>query len=345
MPWGKFDFHQGLNAQTFSNCKLIIRVSILFQSRSNRLSISFVIAAVAAVLLSAFQRQDAMDKAALGRLLFFDPILSSDSSVSCASCHKPEFYFADTSAFSRGVGQGRTVRNTPSVLNMAGRELMFWDGRAHNLEHQSLFPVQDPNEMNLPVQEAIRRLNANAHYTSLFQKVFGNSPDEKSLREAIAAFETSLETAGSRFDLAMNGKAQLSADEKAGQKIFVGKGKCFDCHFGQDFTGDEFRNIGLYDGKKWNDRGRFNVTHDSSDLGKFKVPGLRNVAHTAPYMHNGAFRTLREVIDFYAKPEKVVASAIGTDSLIRGGLPLSEKEKQQLEAFLLTLSSPPLQLK
>jgi cytochrome c peroxidase len=299
------------------------------------------------IFISSFRRgnDEKSEKISLGRQLFFDPILSSDSSVSCGSCHKPELYFADSVAFSRGVGKGRARRNTPSVLNMASREFMFWDGRAVSLEHQTLFPVQDPNEMNLPVSEAVRRLRASEKYQVLFQKIYGKPADEPALREVLAAFESSLETSGSRFDLAMNGKGSLSADEKAGQKIFVGKGKCFDCHFGQDFTGDEFRNIGLYDGKKWIDAGRFEVTKDSADIGKFKVPGLRNVAMTAPYMHNGSFRTLREVIDFYVEPQKFVASAIGTDSLVKGGISLNEKEKQQLEAFMKTLTSPPLLMK
>ena len=313
-----------------------------------RLSRSLILlfSAILVLLLSSFLRKDGeITKVQLGRLLFFDPILSSDSSISCSSCHKPEFYFADTLARSHGVGKGLTKRNTPSVLNMASRELMFWDGRAHSLEHQALFPVQDPNEMNLAIPEAIRRLNASLPYRRYFNQVFKKNPDEQSLRESLAAFQTSLETAGSKFDLAMNDKASLSEEEKAGQRIFVGKGKCFDCHFGQDFTGDEFRNIGLYDGKKWNDKGRFDITGDSADLGKFKVPGLRNVAITAPYMHNGSFKTIREVIDFYVSPEKFVPEAIGTDTLIRKGLSLNEKEKLQLEAFLKTLTSPPLVLK
>jgi len=299
------------------------------------------------IFISSFQRgnDEKSEKISLGRQLFFDPILSSDSSVSCGSCHKPELYFADSVAFSKGVGGGRARRNTPSVLNMASREFMFWDGRAVSLEHQTLFPVQDPDEMNLPVSEAIRRLKASKKYQVLFQKIYGKQADESALREVLAAFESSLETSGSRFDLAMNGKGNLTADEKEGQKIFVGKGKCFDCHFGQDFTGDEFRNIGLFDGKKWTDAGRFEVTKDSADLGKFKVPGLRNVAKTAPYMHNGALRTLREVIDFYVEPQKFVPGAIATDSLVKGGISLNEKEKQQLEAFMKTLTSPPLLMK
>lgn len=286
------------------------------------------------------KKQKPVSKVFLGKQLFFDPILSSDSSVSCASCHKPEYYFADTLPFSHGVGNRFTKRNTPSVLNMASRESLFWDGRANSLEHQSLFPIRDPNEMNLPIPVAIQRLNRSKKYRTWFSMVFQRKPDEKGLTEALAAFEASLETVDSPFDNSANGKGKLTADELAGKKLFVGKAKCFDCHFSPDFTGDEFKNIGLYDGKKWNDRGRFEITGDSEDLGKFKVPGLRNVARTAPYMHNGAFRTLREVIDFYQNPTMVVAEPIGTDSSIAGGIVLTEKEKQQLEAFLHTLTSP-----
>jgi cytochrome c peroxidase len=281
-----------------------------------------------------------IDNVFLGKQLFFDPILSSDSSVSCGSCHKPEFYFADTLDFSRGVGNGRTNRNTPSVLNMASREILFWDGRANSLEHQSLFPIRDANEMNLPIPEAVSRLKKNRKYARWFQEIYHRLPDEKNLADAIAAYEATLETIDSPFDLASNGKGKLTTDEIAGQKLFIGKAKCFDCHFSPDFTGDEFKNIGLYDGKKWNDRGRFDITQDSNDLGKFKVPGLRNVAKTAPYMHNGSMKTLREVIDYYQSPFQVVQNPIGMDSTIRNGISLTEKEKQQLEAFLKTLTCP-----
>jgi cytochrome c peroxidase len=279
-------------------------------------------------------------KVSLGRQLFFDPILSADSSVSCASCHKPEFGFADTLPFSKGVGGKPTKRNTPSVLNMANRDLLFWDGRANSLEHQALFPIRDPGEMNLPIPKAIARLNKSKLYKKAFLQVFGKVPSEKRLGDALAAYEASLETGNSPFDLYMNGKADLDPDAKAGHALFVGKAGCFDCHFSPDFTGDEFKNIGLYNGKEWNDPGRFGITKDPKDLGKFKVPGLRNVARTAPYMHNGAFPTLRAVIDYYASPEAVVSQPIGTDSTIRKGLVLNEKEKQQLEAFLKSLSSP-----
>jgi cytochrome c peroxidase len=279
-----------------------------------------------------------ISKIELGKQLFFDPILSADSSVSCASCHKPEFYFADNVSFSVGIGGKLTKRNTPSVLNMASRDLMFWDGRAQSLEDQVLFPIRDHNEMNMPIHDAIGKLKKSKKYQKWFMEVFGKKPDEKLLSQAVASFEATLETSNSKFDRANKGEIKLTKDELAGKNLFVGKGKCFDCHFSPDFTGDEFKNIGLYDGKKWNDKGRFEVTKDSSDLGKFKVPGLRNVSKTAPYMHNGSFKTLREVIDFYAKPSNFVPDAIGTDSTIVKGLDLSELEKNQLEAFMNALT-------
>lgn len=278
-------------------------------------------------------------KSELGRMLFFDPILSADSSVSCGSCHIPSLFFADSAATSQGIGGKRTKRNTPSVLNMANRDRLFWDGRAGNLRQQVLFPIRDPNEMNLPIPLAIKRLQKSKVYKTYFHLLFQKRPDEKSLAEVIAAYEETLETGNSRFDRYMAGKETFSEDEKAGHQLFVGKAKCFDCHFSPDFTGDEFKNIGLYNGKDWNDPGRFAITKRKEDLGKFKVPGLRNVAYTAPYMHNGRLKTLREVIDFYASPDIVVQDAIGTDPSIKGGISLTEREKNQLEAFLLTLTS------
>lgn len=280
-----------------------------------------------------------VSKDKLGEMLFFDPILSADSSISCATCHKPDFYFADTLALSIGIKGSPTRRNTPSVLNMANRDRMFWDGRAGSLQEQVLFPIRDPNEMNLPIPVAIQRLRRNNKYRALFLSLYGQPPNEKSLSEVIAAYEETLETGNSKFDLYMADKASFTADERAGHSLFVGKAKCFDCHFSPDFTGDEFKNIGLYNGKDWADAGRFEITKKAEDLGMFKVPGLRNVAQTAPYMHNGRFRTLREVIDFYANPALFVENPIGTDSIVSKGLNLNELEKKQLEAFLLTLTS------
>jgi len=276
----------------------------------------------------------------LGRILFFDPILSKDSTISCASCHKPELAFADSITISPGVGGVFGRRNAPSVMNMAFRSIFFYDGRAATMEDQIHFPIEDPLEMNLQMQELIDRLQKNTNYSRWFQDVYQQPPSESLIEKSIAAFERSLETDDSAFDQYMNGdRTKLSESAKRGRKLFISdRTKCFDCHFGPDFTGDEFKNVGLYDEVKYIDKGRFEVTKNPEDLGKFKVPGLRNVAVTAPYMHDGSFKTLREVIDYYDNPSKFVSSPINMDTLLSKPLGLTESEKQDLEAFLMALT-------
>lgn len=276
--------------------------------------------------------------AQLGEMLFNDTILSSDYSISCASCHISQFGFADTAAFSLGVGGKKTTRNSPSVMNVLSRSLFFWDGRAKTLEEQALQPISNPDEMNLPIETAIERLNNNPAYRSYFESIFGAAPNKETLGKAIAAFEKTLETASTHFDRYMYDVDSFTASEKRGHEIFNEKGKCFDCHFGPDFTGDEFKNIGLFNGKNLNDSGRFLITRKKEDIGRFKVPGLRNISATAPYMHNGMFATLREVIDYYDKPNSVVANHKNRDELLSKPLHLTEQEKQDLEAFLNTLT-------
>jgi cytochrome c peroxidase len=199
----------------------------------------------------------------------------------------------DTTAFSTGIGGVLTRRNTPSVLNMKNRPYFFWDGRASTLEMQSLMPIQNPSEMGLPIEEAIERLKNSDEYRKLFRRVFKQDPNRENLAAAFSAYEKTLETVDSKFDDWSNGIGKLSASEENGRQVFISdKAKCFDCHFKEDFTNDDFRNIGLYDGKDLHDIGRYLISNDRGDLGKFKTPGLRNVAVTAPYMHNGMFKTL-----------------------------------------------------
>jgi cytochrome c peroxidase len=276
----------------------------------------------------------------LGKKLFFDKALSLDSSISCASCHKPEYAFADTVAFSKGVGGRLGLRNAPSVMNVASRELMFYDGRALNIEDQVHFPIEDSNEMNLKMEVLLGRLNRDKEYRQMFMNVFGREADADNLAKAIAAFEKSLETSNTPFDDYMSDKPHtLSESAIRGRDLFLSdRSHCFDCHFGPDFTGDEFRNIGLYNGKERNDKGRFEVSRDSSDLGKFRVPGLRNVGVTAPYMHDGSFKTLKDVIEYYSDPLKINPTAINTDSLLLKPLNFTEQEKEDLLSFLLSLS-------
>lgn len=279
-------------------------------------------------------------KAELGEKLFFEKLLSLDTSISCASCHKPEHAFADDRAFSRGVNGKLGKRNTPSVMNMASRGLMFFDGRAKDLADQAHFPVEDGLEMNLPFKVAVARLNEQATYKTWFEQLYGAAPNAENVADAIARFERTLETSNTLFDNYMaNRQPSMSESAIRGRALFLStKSKCFNCHFSPDFTGDEFKNIGLYDGKTYTDVGRFAITKDSTDLGKFKVPGLRNVAMTAPYMHNGQFKTLREVIDYYDNPYLTVANPINIDTAMIKPLNLSETEKQDLENFLLALT-------
>lgn len=278
---------------------------------------------------------------ALGEKLFFDKILSEDFSLSCASCHKPAFAFADTQALSVGVKGNIGERNTPSVMNMAMRDFLFWDGRANTLEAQVVFPIENPKEMNLKFALAVDRIQKNKNYQKLFLDCYKQQPDSILIIKAIAAFERTLETDKTPNDRWLNDiePSGMTAAMQRGRDIFVGdKAKCFDCHFTPDFTADEFRNIGLFNGKELNDSGRYLITKNIEDIGKFKTPGLRNVAVTAPYMHNGMFKTLREVIDFYDNPLAVVPNAIGKDAILPNKLNLTEQEKDDLEAFLNALT-------
>lgn len=293
----------------------------------------------ALLALAAASRQTPLTSEDLGRFLFNDPLLSSDQTVSCASCHLPAFAFSDTSAVSLGVGGQAGTRNTPAITNMSARSAFFWDGRAGSLEAQVLGPIENPVEMNLPLPLALQRLRNSARYRNYFEAIYGRPADSLSLADALASFVRTLETSNTPFDRWMQDQQPgMSASAVRGRKVFMEKGKCFDCHFSPDFTGDEFRNIGLYDGKKWADPGRFAITRDSADLGKFKVPGLRNVAVTAPYMHDGSFRTLREVIDYYDQPDRFAPHGMNRDTLLARPLGLSEAEKVDLEAFLHALT-------
>jgi len=294
---------------------------------------------VIAVMLLAFHSEEPLTRAKLGEQLFFDPVLSGDRTISCASCHKPQFAFADTAAFSSGIHGQLTKRNTPSITNQRGRPSFFWDGRSASLEEQAKQPIIAANEMGLPIEEAVKRLNADSAYVRAFRKLFNSVPTEKNLLNALAAYERTLETANSPYDRYINGDDQAISPEAArGRLLFIGKANCSNCHSGEDFTADRFKNIGLYNGTTLTDAGRFEVTRDSAQLGFFKVPGLRNVAITAPYMHNGMFKTLREVIQYYNNPDAIVHDGIKRDLSLNTPLNLTATEIDELEAFLKTLT-------
>lgn len=293
-------------------------------------------------LLVGFQPDEGSDittKQQLGERLFSDPLLSGDKTISCASCHKPQFGFADTVAFSLGVRKQIGKRNTPSVTNLSGRPMLFWDGRAGSLEEQALVPIANPEEMDLPIEKAVARLQTSRFYKDIFLKVFKEAPNEKNLSMALAAFQRTLETANSPYDRYIDGDDDaISAEAKRGRMLFIGKANCNTCHSGEDFTADRFKSIGLYNGKDLHDEGRYAITRDSSQLGLFKVPGLRNVALTAPYMHNGMFKTLKEVVEYYNDPDAFIKDGKNRDLALDKPLQLSAQEIDDLVAFLETLT-------
>jgi len=301
------------------------------------------LSALTYIFINATQKSEPITpitKVELGQKLFFEKALSLDSTISCASCHQPDFAFSDTIALSVGVGGKLGLRNAPSVMNMKFRDAFFFDGRATSLSDQVHFPIQDPNEMNLAYSAAVNRIALDPEYVKRFKMLYNQTPNAINIADAIAEFENSLESSQTAFDDYMAGKEDaISESAKRGRELFVGdKAKCFDCHFSPDFTGDEFKNIGLYDGQKWNDPGRFKISNDSSDLGKFKVPGLRNIAITGPYMHDGSFKSLEEVVDYYNNPYQFVKKPINIDSTLTKPLGLSNQDKADLVSFLKTLT-------
>jgi len=270
---------------------------------------------------------------ALGRRLFFDRLLSRNRSLSCASCHRPDHGFSDSRARSRGVRGSATRRHTPTLLNRAYGSFEFWDGRAETLESQVLQPVQDSLEMDLPVTELLTRLRAQPAYVSAFAEAFGSQPDATSLAQALAGYVRTLRSGNSAFDRYREGERDALPDAaRRGMALFHGRANCSACHTGANFTDERFHNTGVAPGSA--DPGRFTVTGDSADYGAFKTPTLREVARTAPYMHDGSLRTLEAVIDFYDRGG-------GLDRFLDHelhALHLSRRDKQDLLAFLRSLT-------
>lgn len=278
-------------------------------------------------------------KEQLGEKLFFDPILSADNTISCASCHKPQFAFADTATFSVGINGNLTSRNSPGLTNLSARTHLFWDGRAGSLEEQALGPITSATEMGLSIEDAVKKLNDNKFYADAFFKVFKSTPSKDNLLKALASFERTLETSNSPYDRYINGDDNaLSPSAVRGRLLFIGKANCNNCHSGEDFTADRFKSIGLYNAKDLNDAGRSLITHNKADEGEFKIPGLRNVAVTAPYMHNGKFKTLKSVVEYYNNPSLVVSDGINRDLSLDTPLNLNEEEIDDIVSFLKALT-------
>lgn len=294
----------------------------------------------------------------LGRHLFYDKILSIDSTVSCASCHKQEFAFSDNRRFSPGVNQTLGLRQSMSLVNLVLQDSsFFWDGRSFSLEHQVLFPIEDPLEMKNTIGEVVRRLQNHNQYPDMFSKAFGTTTITADMVfKAIAQFERSITSFNSKYDKYLRNQATLTPQELRGMNLFfthpdptlrppLRGGNCGDCHLNVSLTDFQFRNNGL--DVNYNDNGRYNITGNVADKGKFRVPHLRNIALTAPYMHDGRFNTLEEVLNHYNEGIQLHANLdilIKAASNVRGGrtLGLTEQEKADIIAFLHTLTDSTL---
>lgn len=275
------------------------------------------------------------EKIALGRRLFFDPLLSRNQNLACAGCHLPEHGFADTAALSLGFHGRSGERNAPALMNLAWRTRFNLDGGVRSIELQVLVPLLDSTEMASTTPWVIDRLRADRDYVDLFQKAFGRLPDEFGLVRALAAYERTLIHFGSPNDRFEEGDSSaLSPSARRGRQLFYqSEAQCGSCHSGVFLTDQGYHRLLPADSR---DDGRARITLDPADRGKFHTPSLRNVKNTAPYFHNGQFKTLREVVDFYTAGGVPLPDSLPGDPRIRP-LPWSEQDKEDLIAFLEAL--------
>ncbi|HLK49861.1 MAG TPA: cytochrome c peroxidase [Bryobacteraceae bacterium] len=275
-------------------------------------------------------------KAELGKLLYFDKRLSADGTVSCASCHEPEHAYTDGSAVSTGIRGQKGNRSAPTVINRAYSLAQFWDGRASTLEAQAKGPIANPIEMGNSHDACATTISKIPGYRPLFAKAFGSEEvDIDRIAMAIATFERTILSGNAPYDRYKKGdKKAMTPEQVRGMSVFFDKAKCDRCHENSNFTLNAYANLGVGMDKPEPDVGRYAETKDPRDWGVFKVPTLREIEHTAPYMHDGSLKTLEEVVDFYDKggiPNK------NLDPNIRK-LNLTDQEKKDLVAFLKALS-------
>lgn len=239
-------------------------------------------------------------KIALGKQLYFDPRMSQDSTISCASCHDPKKGWSNGEAVATGVGGLKGGRSSPTIINSAYGRMQFWDGRARDLEEQALGPIQNPIEMTMTLDEVVERLNQIEGYKQQFQDVFGTDVTSEGIALAIAAYERTVLSGDAPYDRFKAGDDNaLSESALRGLKLFTGKAHCTACHSGPNFTDNGFHNLGVSINKPEPDLGREAISGLLGDRGAFKTPTLREIARTAPYMHDGSLATLEDVIEHY----------------------------------------------
>lgn len=274
----------------------------------------------------------------LGKKLFHEPLLSIDHSIACSNCHVKGAAFSDPQHNpSIGVFERVGTRNAPSIANMAFRKDFLWDGGVAHLDFIPPFAIENPREMDQTLSAVIQKLNSQKLYAEMFQNAFPDTDTISSplLLKALSQYMLTLISSRSKYDQVLQGKAQFSPEEIAGKTLF--EKKCSSCHTGSLFTNDQFMNNGLDSAFK--DAGRMIISEDETDLGKFRVPSLRNIALTAPYMHDGRFRTLEEVLEHYrsgVKTSTSLALQLGKEN--RPGIIITVEEKASILAFLNTLT-------
>lgn len=272
------------------------------------------------------------EKIALGEKLFKDPILSGDNTVSCMTCHSPDLGFSNGTSVAIGIRAQKGNRNSLSVLNAGYYNSFFWDGRAQTLEEQALGPIQNPIEMDQNLDELIKELKEVKEYQEEFNKVFSDGITKENIAKAIAAYERTIVMDKTPFDEYLAGKEDaISEEAKHGMVLFAGKANCMVCHGGPTLSDNKFYNIGITS----DDPGRYEVTKKEEDQGAFRTPQLRGLLHTGPYMHNGQFSSLAEVVSFYNKG----GDNTPNQSPLIQPLNLTEEEEKALVAFLESLST------
>ncbi|HEY7327267.1 MAG TPA: cytochrome c peroxidase [Gemmataceae bacterium] len=271
----------------------------------------------------------------LGRRLFFDPVLSADNTVACASCHHPDHGFAGSEPRPRGIRGQRVARRAPSLFNRAYGVSFFWDGRESTLEGQALRPIEDATEMGSTIPAVLGRLRADATYKVQFEAAFADGVTAANLGRALASFERVLLRGDSPVDrFRRRGDTEaLTPRERQGLWLYESKGRCWRCHSGANFTDEAYHNTGVSWGKAPQDLGRFAITKKEEDRGRFKTPTLRGVSLTGPYMHDGSLKSLEEVVEFYNRG----GGANPNLDPVLAPLNLSKDEMRDLMAFLRAL--------
>jgi len=273
----------------------------------------------------------------LGKRLFMDPRLSADGTVACSTCHQPERAFTNGLPTATGLRGLEMPRNVPTLLNVGYRQLIFWDGRAETLEKMALGALEHPAIIDMTAEELTARLRSIPEYVEPFQQQFGEPPTAKAFALALAAYQRSLLSEDTPFDrFARGDSSAISESARRGWRVFCDKANCITCHAGPDFTDEEFRRIGIgWNGTAYVDSGRAKINEEPQYTGMFRVPPLRELRWTAPYMHDGSLKTLEEVVDYYDR-----GGTEGAPTDLKGPLKLTETDKRDLVAFLESLSSP-----